>query len=106
MGSHSVTIETETAAAGWSAADASSAYEVPRWGQGYFSVGEGGHLLVHPEKDPSRSIDPKELIDRVQLRGLDLPVYCPTIGVHLVHRLEATRYRGSAGRPAGPPIGW
>ena len=67
-------IESETAAAGWSAADASSVYQVPRWGQGYFSVGENGHLMVHPEKDPSRSIDLKELIDRVQLRGLDLPV--------------------------------
>ena len=67
-------IETEIVAHGWTAADASSAYDVSRWGQGYFSVSENGHLLVHPDRNPARSIDLKELIDRVQLRGLDLPV--------------------------------
>ncbi|GIW91972.1 MAG: hypothetical protein KatS3mg110_0013 [Pirellulaceae bacterium] len=58
----------------WTAADAAQLYEVPRWGKGYFSVSPKGHVLVHPHRDPDRSIDLKELVDRLQVRGLDLPV--------------------------------
>ena len=58
----------------WSHVDSSELYAVPRWSKGYFSVGENGHLLVHPDRDPNRSIDMKKLIDRLQLRGLDAPV--------------------------------
>ncbi len=58
----------------WTVADASELYEVPRWGKGYFSVNSKGHLQVHPAKDPALAIDMKELIERLQLRGLDLPI--------------------------------
>lgn len=61
-------------AAPWSTTDASELYDVPRWGQGYFSVGADGHVLVHPTKDPARHIDLKRLIDRLELRGLSAPV--------------------------------
>jgi arginine decarboxylase len=58
----------------WTVTDASELYEVPRWGKGYFSVNANGHLQVHPNKDPSLAIDMKDLIERLQLRGLDLPI--------------------------------
>ena len=58
----------------WSITDASELYDVPRWGKGYFGVNAKGHLTVHPNKDPAVGIDMKELIDRLQLRGLDLPI--------------------------------
>jgi len=58
----------------WSSQDASELYDVARWGQGYFSVSADGHLLVHPDRDPDRSIDIKVLVDHLQLRGLELPV--------------------------------
>ncbi|MCA9087280.1 MAG: biosynthetic arginine decarboxylase [Planctomycetaceae bacterium] len=58
----------------WTTTDAADLYEVPRWGKGYFSVGKNGNLHVHPDRNPARSIDMKELIDRLQLRGLDLPI--------------------------------
>jgi arginine decarboxylase len=58
----------------WSATDASELYEVGRWGQGYFSVGANGNLQVHPSRDANKSLDLKDLIDRLQLRGLDLPI--------------------------------
>jgi len=58
----------------WSQVDSSELYGVPRWSQGYFSIGENGNLLVHPDRDPDRSIDMKNLIDRLQMRGLDAPV--------------------------------
>lgn len=54
--------------------DAAELYEVERWGKGYFSVSQSGHVLVHPTKDPARSIDLKQLIDHLVLRGIHLPV--------------------------------
>ena len=46
----------------WTPQDASELYDVARWGKGYFSVSDLGHVLVHPDKDPLRSIDLKQLI--------------------------------------------
>ena len=71
----------------WSTADAADLYEVTRWGNGYFSVGGNGHLLVHPSKDPTRSIDLEQLIDRLQVRGVDLPILL-RFGEILQHRLR------------------
>jgi arginine decarboxylase len=70
----------------WSVHDASELYEVPRWGHGYFSVNARGHMQVHPTKDPQQSIDLKELVDRLQLRGISLPVLVRFTDV-LRHRL-------------------
>jgi arginine decarboxylase len=58
----------------WSATDAAEHYEVPRWGNGYFTISGSGNVIVHPDRDPSRGIDLKELVERLQLRGLDVPV--------------------------------
>ena len=55
-------------------ADATDLYEVERWGKGYFSISSSGHVLVHPTKDPARSIDLKQLTDHLLLRGISLPV--------------------------------
>src|SRR5436190_8697095 len=70
----------------WTVHDASELYEVPRWSNGYFSVNGQGHVQVHPTKDPSRAIDLKELIDRLQLRGISLPVLVRFTAI-LKHRL-------------------
>src|SRR6201992_1620720 len=70
----------------WSATDAAELYEVARWGKGYFSVNDQGHLGVPPNKDPSRSIDLKQLVDRLELRGIDLPILIRFGGI-LKHRL-------------------
>src|SRR5580698_6048219 len=58
----------------WTTAEAAELYDVARWGKGYFSVGANGHLYVHPDKDPQRSLDLKELVDNLQLRGIALPI--------------------------------
>lgn len=58
----------------WSTVDAAEMYEVPRWGNGYFSVGPAGHVLVHPDRNPSKAVDLKELVERLRMRGLDVPV--------------------------------
>ncbi|MEK7752382.1 MAG: biosynthetic arginine decarboxylase [Acidobacteriota bacterium] len=58
----------------WTVGDAAELYDVASWGKGYFSVGENGHLMVHPTKDPNRRIDLKELVDTLILRGINLPI--------------------------------
>lgn len=58
----------------WTVQDAADLYDVERWGKGYFSISPDGHLRVHPSRDPKQSLDMKELIDRLQIRGLDLPI--------------------------------
>ena len=58
----------------WSVHDANELYEVSRWGNGYFSINAAGHVEVQPTREPARAIDLKELIDRLQLRGVSLPV--------------------------------
>ncbi len=58
----------------WSTADANELYDVARWGKGYFSVGSNGNLRAHPDKHPDRWIDIKQLIDRLQIRGVNLPI--------------------------------
>ena len=70
----------------WSSIDASELYDVARWGKGYFSVAESGNLLVHPTKDPGRSIDLKQLIDDLQLRGIEMPILIRFADI-LKHRL-------------------
>src|SRR5208283_2356140 len=70
----------------WVTADAAELYDVQAWGKGYFSVGSNGHLWVHPNKDATRSIDLKELIEKLELRGISLPILI-RFGEILKHRL-------------------
>ncbi len=70
----------------WSSTDAAELYDIARWGKGYFSVGENGHVRVHPQKDPERWIDLKQLVDNLQLRGIDLPILVRFAEI-LKHRL-------------------
>jgi arginine decarboxylase len=70
----------------WSIADAMDLYDVSRWGNGYFSVNDAGHVCVLPTKDPARAIDLKELVDRLVLRGIDLPILIRFAEI-LKHRL-------------------
>src|SRR5918995_928697 len=81
-----ITTSASTTSTAWTVHDASELYEVPRWGNGYFSVNSAGHVQVHPTKDPARAIDLKELIDRLQLRGISLPVLVRFTDI-LKHRL-------------------
>ena len=70
----------------WSADNATELYDVARWGKGYFSIGDSGNIRVHPEKDPERSVDLKELVDTLVLRGISLPILVRFAGI-LKHRL-------------------
>jgi arginine decarboxylase len=74
----------------WTVADAGDWYQVPRWGNGYFTIHDDGHIHVHPEKDPKRSIDLKSLVERLQMRGLGLPLLLRFNGI-LRNRLAEIR---------------
>jgi arginine decarboxylase len=73
-------------AARWTVERAADLYDVAAWGKGYFSVSENGHVLVHPHKEPDRSIDLKSLVDSLILRGISLPILI-RFGDILQHRL-------------------
>ncbi|MFN7938216.1 MAG: biosynthetic arginine decarboxylase [Bryobacteraceae bacterium] len=70
----------------WTTQDASDLYDVASWGKGYFSVGENGHLWVHPTKDAQRCVDLKELVDQLKMRGIHPPILI-RFGEILQHRL-------------------
>src|SRR5256714_6049593 len=70
----------------WSCQAASDLYDVASWGKGYFSVDDAGHVRVHPEKDAARSIDLKQLVDTLVLRGISLPILIRFAEI-LKHRL-------------------
>src|SRR5437868_9687554 len=58
----------------WKIQDALDTYGVRHWGKGYFGINEQGHVVVHPDKNPERAIDLKELVDQLQARGIQLPI--------------------------------
>lgn len=70
----------------WTTTDASELYDVASWGKGYFTVGENGNLLVHPDKDPLRRMDLKKLVDQLVMRGIQAPILI-RFGQILKHRL-------------------
>ncbi len=72
---------------GWTSVDATEMYEIARWGKGYFSIGDNGQVKVHPTKDASRSIDLKQLVDHLGLRGINLPTLIRFRDI-LQHRLQ------------------
>src|SRR5687768_18190343 len=71
----------------WTTVDATEMYEIARWGQGYFSIGDNGHVKIHPTKELHRSIDLKQLVDHLQLRGISLPTLLRFRDI-LQHRLQ------------------
>ena len=72
---------------GWTAADAAELYEIARWGNGYFTIGDNGQVKVHPTKDANRSIDLKQLVDDLNRRGISLPTLIRFRDI-LAHRLQ------------------
>jgi arginine decarboxylase len=58
----------------WKLHDAFETYGVKNWGKGYFGINKHGHVTVHPDKDPERCIDLKELVDQILARGIQPPL--------------------------------
>ena len=60
-------------AGNWSVKQAAELYGVERWGAGYFSVSDGGDVVVHPSGNGT-SVSLPEIAGGIQERGFDLPV--------------------------------
>src|SRR5262245_43800998 len=58
----------------WKTHDAVENYGPRHWGKGYFGINGAGHVTVHPNKRPEQSIDLKDLVDKLQTRGIQLPI--------------------------------
>ncbi len=56
----------------WSLKRAQEFYNIPLWGEGYFSVNEQGHMLAMPDK--AMHIDLMEVCEEIRMRGLSFPV--------------------------------
>ena len=79
-------LELEQETRRWTVSDAADLDQVAAWGKGYFSINPQGHVCIHPNKEPSRAIDLKQLVDRLQVRGIQTPVLI-RFGDILKHRL-------------------
>lgn len=58
----------------WDISSAISLYNIDRWGSGYFTINERGHITVLPTQDPGTPIDLTELLAEAQQRGLTFPM--------------------------------
>lgn len=67
-------LETRQHVSPWSVSESAETYEIARWGNGYFSTNELGHVTVHPTRSPEHGVDLKQLVDRLEARGIQTPV--------------------------------
>jgi arginine decarboxylase len=58
----------------WTVADSAETYGIKYWSQGFFSIGEQGHVICHPNGPDAGTINLKELVDEVMRRGIGLPL--------------------------------
>ena len=58
----------------WGISESEEVYGIRNWGKGYFGINEAGHVVVHPDKNPARGIDLKNLMDQLITRGIQPPV--------------------------------
>ncbi len=58
----------------WTVKNSAQLYNVPGWGLGYFGIDDAGHLTVHPDRDPDRSLDLFDLATDLHAQGVSLPL--------------------------------
>ena len=78
----------------WTPADSTDLYNIRGWGNNFFSVGQDGHMLVHPGGPGTETIDLKDLVDEVRERGIGLPLlfrFSEIIQARVVQLNEAFR---------------
>ncbi len=58
----------------WKIEDSLDVYQVPKWGQGYFSINSAGHVVVRPDGLAEHEIDLLEVVQGLRARDLTTPV--------------------------------
>lgn len=71
----------ETHVEGWSIDHSVDTYQIDRWGDSFFSIGDNGHILVHP--DPSQDVawDLVEIVNQGLAQDLTPPVLIRLPGI-------------------------
>lgn len=86
----------------WTPADSEALYNVPLWGGGYFSIGDNGNLVVHPDgdgQDPVEDgarIDVYALVTELRRRGIEMPLLLRFDGILRSRVRELNKSFGSA----------
>jgi arginine decarboxylase len=70
----------------WTTADSAASYRIDAWGQGYFAVGDNGHVVVRPDTTNGREIDLHEVVEGLGQRDIGAPVIIRFSDI-LAHRL-------------------
>ncbi|MBI2821200.1 MAG: biosynthetic arginine decarboxylase [Acidobacteria bacterium] len=64
---------TKTDNSDWSLEQATSVYDIDRWGRSYFFINEKGRVAVRPVYQNDRSIDIFDIVTEIKARGIQLP---------------------------------
>ncbi len=59
---------------GWTIDQSSRLFDLPLWGEPYFSINQQGHITVHPKGDKDQSLDLFSLVNDMEGRNLNLPL--------------------------------
>lgn len=70
----------------WKIARSNELYHVKGWGEPYFSINKEGHVAVHPQGRPGKSVSLKTLVDQIVERGISAPFLLRFNDI-LIHRL-------------------
>jgi len=76
-------------------ASALALYNVDRWGEGYFSINNEGHVVVRPTAEPNSQIDLMEIVQEAKSRGLAFPMVVRFQDL-LRHRVETLNHAFAA----------
>ncbi len=69
-----IKLKETTALSQWSVEESRELYNIAEWSKGFFDINDKGHIVVLPEKNKQKSLDVKELLDDLRLRGITTPV--------------------------------
>jgi arginine decarboxylase len=58
----------------WKSNDSVKLYGIENWGNGYFGVNRKGHLIVRPSAGDSRTVDIREVVDKLAARRIKAPL--------------------------------
>jgi len=69
-----IKIKADTTLSKWSLEKARETYNIREWGRGFFDINDKGNVTVSPDKDRRRSIDLRELVEDLRIRGISAPM--------------------------------
>ncbi len=69
-----MTVKDSNQTQSWTIEKSSELYGLNRWGKGYFSINEKGHVAISPESSKNKAHDLLELLNELESRNLKFPL--------------------------------